>query len=111
VTGIKFKWVDVCARDLGWLLWASLTFLFTSQIIPFFTDHQEISWRNSNVMSRIRGVVPLFLVTTIGIANGKSMTVRYAIKLIRHSGLWVFGPAFKEEQKRKQQAKYRQNDL
>jgi hypothetical protein len=59
------------------------------------------------VMSRIRGVVPLFLVTTVGIANGKPMKVRLrAVKLIRHAGVWVFGPAFKEEQERKQEAKY-----
>jgi len=37
-------------------------------------------------MSRIRGVLPLFLATTIGIANG----------------LWVFGPAFREQQLEKE---------
>ncbi|KAF8852688.1 hypothetical protein BDZ45DRAFT_678182 [Acephala macrosclerotiorum] len=40
-------------------------------------------------MSRVRGVFPLFLATTFGIVNG----------------IWVFGPAFKEQQEKEEQVK------
>ncbi|CZR52786.1 uncharacterized protein PAC_02663 [Phialocephala subalpina] len=40
-------------------------------------------------MSRVRGVFPLFLATTFGIVNG----------------IWVFGPAFKEQQEREEEAR------
>ncbi|PSS19983.1 hypothetical protein M430DRAFT_27080 [Amorphotheca resinae ATCC 22711] len=38
-------------------------------------------------MSQIRGIFPLFLATAFGIGNG----------------IWVFGPAFKEQQREKQE--------
>ncbi|TVY75643.1 hypothetical protein LSUE1_G005754 [Lachnellula suecica] len=41
-------------------------------------------------MSRVRGVVPLFVATAIGIGNGKLSPPSHCI--------WVFGPAFKEQQ-------------
>jgi len=38
-------------------------------------------------MSKVRGIFPLFLVTTLGIVNG----------------IWVFGPALKDQQQQKEE--------
>lgn len=58
------------------------------------------------MMSRIRGVFPLFLVTAMGIASGKPIKFDTRDKAYDPAGVWTFGPAFKEEQERKQQERY-----
>jgi len=46
-------------------------------------------------MSRVRGVFPLFLVTALGIVNG----------------IWVFGPALKEQSQEKQELERKAQEL
>jgi hypothetical protein len=55
-------------------------------------------------MSRIRGVFPLFLATTFGIVNGMWIAPsRHLFSDLTYTakGIWVFGPAFKEQQQEK----------
>jgi hypothetical protein len=55
-------------------------------------------------MSQIRGIFPLFLATAIGIGNGMwHKTVVIGRGLTKSAGIWVFGPAFKEQQQEKEE--------
>ncbi|EPE30362.1 hypothetical protein GLAREA_03329 [Glarea lozoyensis ATCC 20868] len=62
-------------------------------------------------MSRARGIVPLLLATALGIGNGMSNDSHrlYAdlplmAEFDKQAGIWVFGPAFKEEREQKEAA-------
>jgi len=54
---------------------------------------------NLPAMSKVRGIFPLFLVTTIGVANGaSSCSPSLNANLTKILGIWVFGPSLKEQQ-------------
>jgi hypothetical protein len=49
-------------------------------------------------MSRVQGFFPLFLATAFGVANGIfSMLCSDEAQNLHDAGVWVFGPAFKEQ--------------
>lgn len=58
-------------------------------------------------MSKIRGVFPLFLATAFGVANGTSPIIDLDVAQDLHApGIWVFGPAFKEQRENEAHPKY-----
>jgi hypothetical protein len=64
-------------------------------------NYGESLLSNFTNMSRSRGIFPLFLATTFGVVNGmkSSLFLTSALKTI--PGVWIFGPAFKEQQELK----------
>lgn len=53
-------------------------------------------------MSRVRGIVPLVLATAIGVGNGMLLyNLRVDDLTNSQLGIWIFGPAFKEQRELK----------
>jgi hypothetical protein len=61
-------------------------------------------------MSRARGIVPLLLATALGVGNGMyRLTLEHYALYLTWSlvGIWVFGPAFREEREHKEAAAHK----
>lgn len=60
-------------------------------------------------MSQVRGIFPLFLVSALGIVNGELAYCLYVSICStdwHNEGVWVFGPALKDQQREKEENGY-----